>query len=87
MPSATAWPMGQKQTRRCASKPRLLQEDEGEDRQDEYAGDHDISDAVSHAHCVRRSDDFGHVENLFNETMRRHTPHSRMMQVVTSTIK
>jgi hypothetical protein len=76
--------MGQKQTRRCAFKPRLLQEDEGEYRQDKYSGDNDIRNTVSHAHCVRRSDDFRHVQNLFNETMRRHTSHRRMMQAVTS---
>jgi hypothetical protein len=78
---------GPKTDKARAFKPRLLQKDKGEYAQDKYTGDHSISDTVGHAHCVRRSDDFRHVRNLFNETMRRHTSHSRKMQVVTSKIK
>ena len=70
-----------------ALKPPLLQKDKCEYRQNKYTGDNHISNTVSHAHYVRRSDDFRHVQNLFNETMRRHTSHSRIMQVVTSKIK
>ena len=78
---------GPKADKERAFKPLLLQKDEREYRQDKYAGDYSISNTVSHAHCVRRGDDFRHVQNLFNETMRRHTSHSRIMQVITSQIK
>jgi len=83
-PLETAW---QKTDNASALKPLLLQKDECEYRQGEYAGDNHISNFVSRACDVRRSDDFRHVHNLFNETMRRHTSHSRIMQVVTRKIK
>ena len=67
-----------------AFKPPLLEKDKCEYAQDNYTADNIISNTVSHAHGVGRSDDFRHVLNLFNETMRRHTSHSRKMQVVTS---
>ena len=86
-PFKTAWTNRPNADKAWAFKPLLLQKDECEYRQYKYTGDHDISNTVSHAHCMRWSDDFRHVQNLFNETMRRHTPHSRMMQVVTSKIK
>jgi hypothetical protein len=67
-----------------ALKPPLLQKDKCEYRQDKYTADHSIGNAVSHAHWFTRGDGFRHVLNLFNETMRRHTSHSRKMQAVTS---
>jgi hypothetical protein len=69
-----------------AFKPRLLQKDKCDDAQENYAADYSIRHTVSHAHWVRRSDGFRHVQSLFNETLRRHIAHSRMMQV-TSKIK
>jgi hypothetical protein len=42
----------------------LLQKDKREDAQENYAGDKAIRHAVSHAHDVRRIDDFRHVQTL-----------------------
>jgi hypothetical protein len=70
-----------------ASKPRLLQKDKCEHAQDKDAGDECISNAVGHVHWFTRGDDFRHVLNPFNETMRRHTSHSRIMQAVTRKLK
>jgi hypothetical protein len=84
--AAQAGPADRPTDKARAFKPLLLQKDKCEDAQNKYTADHSIRHTVSHAHYVRRIDDFRHVQKPFNETMRRHTPRRRMMQV-TSKIK
>jgi hypothetical protein len=51
---------------------------------DKYAADDCISHNVRDVSWLMRGDDFRHVHNLFNETMRHHMSHNRIMWVAIS---
>jgi hypothetical protein len=75
---------GRKADKKRAVNRPLLPQNKCHQERDCDATDNSIGNHVGDVHRGSGSDVFGHVANLFNEMVRRHTSRSRKMQVDTS---